>query len=65
MQDEAIDLAAEASKAARPAKLLGGDAAERAKAVELAACARGVENYLAAGGSDDLAHDLAQHVRWT
>lgn len=46
----------------RAAKLLSSNAAELAKSVELAACARGVEAYLAGGGSDNLAHDLALHV---
>lgn len=46
----------------RAAKLLSSSAAELAKSVELAACARGVEAYLAGGGSDNLAHDLALHV---
>ena len=57
-----MDLAAEASKAVRAAKLLSSDAAELAKSVELAACARGVEAYLAAGGADELAYDLSLHV---
>ncbi len=61
-QEEAVDLAADASKAVRAAKLLSSSAAELAKSVELAACARGVEAYLAGGGSDNLAHDLALHV---
>ncbi|KAK9844083.1 hypothetical protein WJX81_004209 [Elliptochloris bilobata] len=60
--DEAVDLAAEASKAVRAAKLLHSNAAELAKSVELAACARGVEAYLAAGGADALAHDLGLHA---
>lgn len=62
LQVEAVDLAAEASKAVRAAKLLSSDAAELAKSVELAACARGVEAYLAAGGEDNLAYDLSLHV---
>ena len=54
-----MDLAAEASKAVRAAKLLSADAAELARSIELAACARGVEAYLAAGSEDDAAYDLS------
>lgn len=57
-----MDLASEASKAVRAAKLLSSDAAELARSIELAACARGVEAYLAAGGEDNLAYDLSLHV---
>ena len=57
-----MDLASEASKAVRAAKLLSSDAAELSKSIELAACARGVEAYLAAGSEDNTAYDLSLHV---
>ena len=62
LQVGAVDLASEASKAVRAAKLLSADAAELARSIELAACARGVEAYLAAGSEDNTAYDLSLHV---